>query len=46
MLEKFKWLWQIVPTIVASELDDGIADIDGVPTIEGRLPLDTDDWCY
>ncbi|KAG1846721.1 hypothetical protein C8R48DRAFT_750579 [Suillus tomentosus] len=43
MLKKFEQLWKIVPAIVAAELDDGIADTDGVPTIEGPPPLDTDD---
>ncbi|KAG1817907.1 hypothetical protein EV424DRAFT_1472791 [Suillus variegatus] len=43
MLKKFEQLWKIVPAIVAAELNDGIADTDGMPTIEGPPPLDTDD---
>ncbi|KAG1849823.1 hypothetical protein C8R48DRAFT_778417 [Suillus tomentosus] len=43
ILENFRRLWQIVSAIVAAEVDDGIADINSVPTIEGPPPLDVND---
>lgn len=43
IVEKFRRLWQIVPAVVAAEVDDDIADINSVPTIKGPPPLDMND---